>query len=154
MHLNHLHTTGNFLWQCQLRFSYFSCFLYFLSCLFFLLSSLLIFAWALIAGYRDWLRAGRPRSRNSSPDREKNFLFSTSSRPALGPTQPLIQWVPGALSPGVKRPRREADHSPPCRAQEYVGLYIRLHGIVLNYTGKTLPLVISPSATLHNVFFL
>jgi hypothetical protein len=30
-----------------------------------------------------------------------------------GPTQPPIQWIPGALSLGVKRPRREADHSPP-----------------------------------------
>jgi hypothetical protein len=30
---------------------------------------------------------------------------------ALGPTQPPIQWVPGALSLGVKRPEREADHS-------------------------------------------
>jgi hypothetical protein len=40
------------------------------------------------------------------------FLFSISSRPALGFTQPPIQWVPGALSPGVKRPGREADHSP------------------------------------------
>jgi hypothetical protein len=26
--------------------------------------------------------------------------------------QPLIQWVQGALLPGVKRPGREADHSP------------------------------------------
>jgi hypothetical protein len=40
------------------------------------------------------------------------FLFTTASRTALGPTQPPIQWVPGALSLGVKRPGREADHSP------------------------------------------
>jgi hypothetical protein len=39
------------------------------------------------------------------------FLFTTASRPALGPTQPPIQWVPGALSLGVKRPGREADDS-------------------------------------------
>jgi hypothetical protein len=31
------------------------------------------------------------------------FLFDSMSRPALGPTQPFIQWVPGALSLGVKR---------------------------------------------------
>jgi hypothetical protein len=45
------------------------------------------------------------------------FLFSTASRPALGPTQPPIHWVPGALSPGIKRPGREADHSPPSSAE-------------------------------------
>jgi hypothetical protein len=39
-------------------------------------------------------------------------MFSTSSRPALEPTQPRIQWAPGALSPGVKRPGLEADHLP------------------------------------------
>jgi hypothetical protein len=27
------------------------------------------------------------------------------------PTEPPIQWLLGALSPGVKRPGREADHS-------------------------------------------
>jgi hypothetical protein len=27
------------------------------------------------------------------------FLFTTASRPALGPTQPPLQWVPVALSP-------------------------------------------------------
>jgi hypothetical protein len=43
----------------------------------------------------------------------KNFHFSMSSRLALGPTQLPIQWVPRALSPGVKRPGREADLSPP-----------------------------------------
>jgi hypothetical protein len=40
-------------------------------------------------------------------------LFTTASRMALEPTQPPIQWVPGALSVGVKRPGREADHIPP-----------------------------------------
>jgi hypothetical protein len=40
------------------------------------------------------------------------FLFITASRPALGPTQPPIQWVPGVLFLGIKRPGCEADHSP------------------------------------------
>jgi hypothetical protein len=31
--------------------------------------------------------------------------FSSVSRPALGPTQPPIQWVTGVLSSGVKRGR-------------------------------------------------
>jgi hypothetical protein len=62
------------------------------------------------------------------------FLFTTASRTTLGPTQPPIQWVPGALSLAVKRPVREADHSPPSSAEvkEFVELYlhspIRLHG--------------------------
>jgi hypothetical protein len=52
------------------------------------------------------------RDPSSSPGRVKNFLFSISSIPAVGSTQPHIQWVPGALSPGVKRPEHETDHSP------------------------------------------
>jgi hypothetical protein len=44
-------------------------------------------------------------------------IFSTSSRLALRPTQPPIQWVTGALSQGVKRLAREADHSPPASAR-------------------------------------
>jgi hypothetical protein len=44
-------------------------------------------------------------------------IFSTTSRQALGPTQPPIKWVPGALFLGVKRPGREADHSPPTSAE-------------------------------------
>jgi hypothetical protein len=40
-----------------------------------------------------------------------------SSRPALGSNQSPIQWVPGALSPGVKRPGCEVDHSPQTSAE-------------------------------------
>jgi hypothetical protein len=53
----------------------------------------------------------------SIPGRGNIFLFSIASRPALGPTQPPIQWVPRALFPGVKRSVCEADHSPPSRAE-------------------------------------
>jgi hypothetical protein len=54
------------------------------------------------------------------------FLFTTASRPALGPTQPPIQRVPGALSLGVLRPGCEADHSPPASAgvKEWWELYL------------------------------
>jgi hypothetical protein len=70
----------------------------------------------------EWTQVG---SRNSAVDivtgyglddrevgvRVKNFLFSTSSRPALGPTLTPIKWVSGALSLRVKQPERETDHT-------------------------------------------
>jgi hypothetical protein len=54
------------------------------------------------------------------------FLFTTATRSALGPTQPPIQWVLGALSLGVKRPGREADHShlSDVEVKECVDLYL------------------------------
>jgi hypothetical protein len=76
-------------------------------------------------------------SRVRFPAGAGNFLI-TASRTALGPTQPPIQWVPGALSLGVKRPGREADHSPPTSAEvknawSYTSTpTIRFHGIVLS----------------------
>jgi hypothetical protein len=49
---------------------------------------------------------------------------------------PPIQWVPGAISPGIKRPGREAGHSPPSslevkNGEIYLHSPICLHGIVL-----------------------
>jgi hypothetical protein len=54
------------------------------------------------------------------------FLFTTASKPALRPTHPPNQCVPGTLSLGVKRQEREADHSPPSSAgvKECVELYL------------------------------
>jgi hypothetical protein len=66
------------------------------------------------------------------------FLFTIASRTALGSTQPPIQWVPEALSRGLKRPGRETDHSPLSSAEvknawSYTSSpRIRLHGVVLS----------------------
>jgi hypothetical protein len=76
-------------------------------------------------------------SRVRLPAGAGNF-FTTASTTALEPTQPPIQWVPEALSLGVKRPGREADHSPPSSAEvKNVWRYtstspIRVHGAVLS----------------------
>jgi hypothetical protein len=49
--------------------------------------------------------------------------FQRPSSPALGPTQPPVQWGPGN---GVKRPGRGVDHPPPSSAEvkERVELYL------------------------------
>jgi hypothetical protein len=39
-------------------------------------------------------------------------LSHTISTASMGPTQPPNQWIPAALTPGIKRPGRESDHSP------------------------------------------
>jgi hypothetical protein len=45
----------------------------------------------------------RPDDRCSIPNRgERIFPLGSVSRPALGPTQPPVQWVPKVLSQGVK----------------------------------------------------
>jgi hypothetical protein len=87
--------------------------------------------------YSDWLRAERLGFRGSIPAELEISLFSTAPKPALESTQPPIQWVPEALSPGVKRPGREADHSLPSNAEvknawRYTSTPIRLHSVVLN----------------------
>jgi len=52
--------------------------------------------------------------------------------------QPPIQWVPGALSLGVKQPGHGMDHSPPSSAEvknawSYICIPSKhLHGVMLN----------------------
>jgi hypothetical protein len=61
------------------------------------------------------LRTGRPKF--DSRKRQGLFLLAAASRPDLGPTQPPIQWIPEALSLGLRRPGREAGHSPTSSAK-------------------------------------
>jgi hypothetical protein len=49
-----------------------------------------------LSEYNVWPRDGRPGDRGSILGRgERIFLLASVSRPALGPTKPPIQWVPG-----------------------------------------------------------
>ena len=67
------------------------------------------------------------------------------SRPALGPTQPPVIWVPG-LSRGKVRSWRAADHSPPSSAavmEEYS--YTSTHSL-----GHTGPVTGSAYFTFHD----
>jgi hypothetical protein len=75
--------------------------------------------------------------RGLNPGRSNIFLFSKASKPILRPSQPPIQWVPGSISPEVKRRWREADYSLPSSGEvKMVELYLHsfmgLQGIVLN----------------------
>jgi hypothetical protein len=55
--------------------------------------------------------------------RQTIFPVASVSRPALGPTQPPVQWVRGVLSSGVKRGRGVmlTTHLILCWGQEWVG---------------------------------
>jgi hypothetical protein len=84
-----------------------------------------------------WLRTGRPRSRDSIPGRGNIFLYYMTFRPALRSIQPPVQWVPVAVSPGIKQQGREADHLSPSSAEvknvEVLrSLSVHLNGAVLN----------------------
>jgi hypothetical protein len=65
-----------------------------------------------------------------------HLVLPIASRPALGPAQPPIKWLPGVLSPRVKRQWREADHSPLSSAKVKNGsMYVhstRIHAVMLS----------------------
>jgi hypothetical protein len=59
-----------------------------------------------LSQYSVWIRDGRPNDPSSIPGRgERTFPLASVFRPALGPTQPPVQWVLEVISPGVKRGR-------------------------------------------------
>ena len=59
-----------------------------------------------------WLDDPRFESRQG----QKIFHFSRTSKPAVGSTQPSVQWAPAVLS-GLKWQGREADHTSPSGAE-------------------------------------
>jgi hypothetical protein len=71
-------------------------------------------------GYRLYDRGVRV------PVEARNFSLHHRLQNGSGAHPASIQWVPGALSLGVKPPGREADHSPPSSAEvkECVELYL------------------------------
>jgi hypothetical protein len=91
-------------------------------------------------GYLSGVRLGYGLDGRGFKSRQglRNFLLTTVSKLALGPTQPPIQSVPGAISLGVKRPVREADHSSPSSAKvmnawSYISTPpMRLHGVIVS----------------------
>jgi hypothetical protein len=50
----------------------------------------------------DWMTG---RWRFDPRQKQEIFPLTSVSRPALRPTQPPVQWIPEALSPGLKRSR-------------------------------------------------
>jgi hypothetical protein len=88
-----------------------------------------------LSRYSGGLRVGRP---GFDSRQYKIFLFSTASRPTLGPPSLLSNGYLGAFSPGVKRQGDEADHSPPSSAEVKEGGAIpplpHIHFIAFNET--------------------
>jgi hypothetical protein len=84
-------------------------------------------SWDRIVGIATGSGVEDRRFRSSSPGRVKNFLFSTPSRPSMESTQPPTQWVSRTRSPGVRRPGREADHSPPDSAGDKINVDLYIH---------------------------
>ena len=62
-----------------------------------------------LSRYSDWLGLDVP----GPESRRVTDTFSRMSRPALGPTQPPVQWALNVLTPAVKRRGREVYCLPP-----------------------------------------
>jgi hypothetical protein len=97
---------------------------------------------SIVSGYEldDWFD---PRQRR------RTFPLASASRPALGPSQPFVQWVSAVLSSEVKRGRGVTLPPTPiqCHGREWVELYLlsplRLYrgvvGLLYIFTHSTIP---------------
>jgi hypothetical protein len=88
------------------------------------------------------------------PAGTRDFLYSTASRPVMGPTQPSMIWVPGVLSSGAKRLGPRADQSLQSSVDVKNGgasppFPLRFHGVVLNEGQGQLHLVYLERSNLH-----
>jgi hypothetical protein len=83
---------------------------------------------------RDTLLVIRAEGWDPIPCRSKRHSYTPQRpKPALGPTHPPIQWVPGGLSLGIKRLITHLHLMPRLRMVDlYFHSPIRLHGVVLN----------------------
>jgi hypothetical protein len=72
------------------------------------------------------------------PVRSRILLFSTSSIPVLGPTQPHIRWVPAVFSPGINRQGLEADHSSPSMPRSSTGILRRKYRVSTFHKTRTI----------------
>jgi hypothetical protein len=101
-----------------------------------------------LSRYSDWQRAGR-----SGIESRWRRDFQHPSIPALGSTQPPIQWVLG-FPLGVKRLGRGVDHPPPSSAEvkERVELYLYFPPwLSWLFLGWTLPLPLTFYNGMHNL---
>ena len=74
----------------------------------------------------------------SNPDGANDFLFSGTSIPGLGPTQPPAQRLPGFLT-GKKRPGRHVEQSP----RSFTWLFLPFVHVVFKFVSCVLLLVLS-----------
>jgi hypothetical protein len=68
----------------------------------------------------------------NSPQGQEIFRYFTASRPALGPTQLPIRWVPGELSPRAKLTIHLNQVPRSIMMELHLHSPMYLHGVVLN----------------------
>jgi hypothetical protein len=67
--------------------------------------------------YAEWLGAGWPGGRSSSPGKGKTFLTPHVVQTGSGAHSASYPMGTGGFYPGIKQPGSEADHSPPTSAE-------------------------------------